>query len=103
MFKPFRSGHGIAMGIMVLFSIGILLGVVSVFSNLAQLNLLSQAASGIRISVADASANDARQQAIGVLQLLVSIVASILFLIWIYRANENLRPLGANNLEFTPG
>ena len=35
--------------------------------------------------------------------IVVSIVTSIAFLIWIYRAHKNLPALGARNLQYSPG
>lgn len=48
-------------------------------------------------------ANDARQQGLGILTLLCYFVTVIVFGMWIYRANRNVRGFGATGLTYTPG
>jgi hypothetical protein len=79
--------------------ISLVLGVISLLSDFAQFNL---AASG-SITKEAAQANDARQQIIGIVQLLAFIVTGVAFLMWIYRANLNVRGFGAGEMKFTPG
>ena len=50
-----------------------------------------------------ASANDARQGIVGILQALTLITSGVLILMWIYRANFNAHRLGADRMEFSPG
>jgi heme/copper-type cytochrome/quinol oxidase subunit 2 len=40
---------------------------------------------------------------LGIVEGLVTLVALVAFFVWFYRANKNLRALGATELSFTPG
>ncbi len=82
--------------IMLWISLGV--SVISMLSNLNQMNLLSGS-----FSQAEAEANDAQQQIIGVLYLVIVIVSGITFLSWTYCANANCHSFGALGMEFTPG
>jgi hypothetical protein len=67
-----------------------------------QIELAERAQHG-GIEQAEALANDARQQLLLLANAISSIVCIILFLMWVYRTNRNLRPLGVRGIEFTPG
>jgi hypothetical protein len=101
--KPFESGHTRALFVMIFLAAGILLNVVSIFSDFMQISMLSAVAAGRTISAEEADVNDSRQALIAIVQVLGYIVTAIGFLIWIHRAHRNLPALGAKNLEFTPG
>jgi len=75
------------------------LGIISILSDFAQLNLLKSA----YITNAAAEANDKRQQVIGIIFIIAYIATGITFLKWIYRANLNVRGFGVQGLKFTPG
>ena len=79
--------------------IGSGLAAAALFSEFAQLNLLSSR----NFTPEEAGANDFRQGAIAVAQVAVFIVTGIAFLMWIYRANVNCRGFGAKDLKFTAG
>jgi hypothetical protein len=79
--------------------ISLVVGVISLFSDFAQLSLASSGS----ISTAAAESNDARQQMIGIVVMLTFIVTGIAFLKWIHRANLNSRGFGATDMKFTPG
>jgi len=74
------------------------LSIISLLSDFMQLNLL-----GGSFSQAEAEANDARQQVIGVLLLVSFIIMGITFLKWMYRANSNCHGFGPQDMQFTPG
>jgi len=40
---------------------------------------------------------------VGLISFPIRIATIVVFLVWMYRANNNLRPLGASYLEFSPG
>src|SRR5262245_16484676 len=80
----------------------LLLSVAESFSGLLQLGLLSRAA-GAGISQAEAAANDARQQVVGVLQVVVFLATGVAFLAWFHRAHKNLMALGGRDFKYTPG
>lgn len=71
-------------------------------SCLLQLNLLEKARSGLPITIVEAQANDDRQKALLGVQMLLMIATAIALLMWMHRANRNLRALGASNLNFSP-
>jgi len=81
----------------------IVLDVAAVFSDLAQAELINRAIMGQAVTEAEAAANDNRQAAIGAGQTALYIAYLVVFLMWIYRANKNLRSLRAAGLSFTPG
>jgi hypothetical protein len=85
----------------------IIIGVIAVFSNALQLQLLSDFKRGVYSSeallTAAAGANDKRQQIVGLCQIVIGVTTMILFAMWIYRANFNSRALGARNMKFSPG
>ena len=49
------------------------------------------------------SASHLRQLVVSVVGIVLAIVCGILILIWIHRANRNVRQLGAEDMQFTPG
>jgi hypothetical protein len=80
----------------------VVLDAVGIAAGLLQFGLLTRAATG-GISDAEAAANDARQQIIGILALLVYLGTVVSFLVWFYRVHRNLPALGARDLKYTPG
>ena len=99
---PFVSGHRRAMWTISLLSLGILADLGGVGSTLLQVDLLERAAA-VGIDESEATANDSRQMAIGLIQSVVYIAGSIAFLMWIHRAYRNLPSLGAKSLNHSPG
>jgi hypothetical protein len=79
----------------------LVLSVAGAFSSLLQMGLLARAASG-GISEVDAAANDARQQVVGVLQVVLHLATAVAFLAWFHRAHKNLTALGGRDLKYTP-
>jgi hypothetical protein len=78
------------------------LTVVGVWSGVLQVQLLSRAAAG-GISHAEVTANDSRQQFIGLLQFVLFLGTAVAFLVWFRAAHRNLTALGCRNLKYTPG
>lgn len=87
----------------IMLSVVVFVDVIAVTSDLAELTLISRVTRGEVVSLAEANTNDKRQQAIGILQLALLIPTGTTYLLWIYRANENLQALGAKDIRFTPG
>jgi hypothetical protein len=85
----------------------IVLSIIAVLSGLLEYNVLTALNDGTYASEAEATAageaNDLRQGIVGMGQLLVAVVSGIWILRWIYRANVNVRELGATGMEFSPG
>jgi len=80
---------------------------VAISSDLLEYQLFSDFKSGVYASreaaVAAAAASDSRQAVVAIIQFATFIVAGILILKWIHRANYNARQLGATDMTFTPG
>lgn len=55
------------------------------------------------VSAGQASAADARVDALGVLSGFIGLAVVVLWLLWQYRAHKNLRGLGVANLRYRPG
>ena len=53
--------------------------------------------------MAEATASDNRQAAIGSIYLVLFVLTAILFLMWIHRAHRNLPSLGSSSLKYSPG
>ncbi len=85
----------------------ILMAVVAIASNLMEYQLLSDFQNGSYANeeeaTADAEASDQRQLAIGIAYVLIFIIGGFLILKWIYRANYNVRQLGAEGMKFSSG
>jgi Domain of unknown function (DUF4328) len=83
------------------------LAAVAIVSDGLERKLLSDIAQGVYngqhvlIDLADAS--DARQRAIGIVQIASFILSVIVIGRWTYKANEGARALGASGMTFTPG
>lgn len=101
--KPFASGHTRARWVLILLAVVILLDLVAIGSDYAQINLLSRAMEGETITIAEAEANDSRQAGIAGLQMMTLLVTAVLFLMWIHRSHRNLPALGAHDLKYSPG
>lgn len=84
----------------------ILLFVVATISGLLEMKLLNDVDTGNfnSLTIEDqAMANDLRQQFIGILQLSMFLITSIVFLRWVYFSNANSRSFGTLGMKFTPG
>lgn len=81
----------------------IVVDLVAVASDYAEIGLLKRAIWGLTVTEAEALANDQRQAVVGLIQLLVFIFTVTSYLMWIHRAHRNLPSLGARGLRFTPG
>ncbi|WP_162910622.1 DUF4328 domain-containing protein [Hymenobacter oligotrophus] len=78
--------------------------VAALVSSGLQYRLLQHALAGIEILPAAADANDDRQQLVGGLQLVLTLLAFIGFISWFARAYDNLRRIpGAPEPAYSPG
>ena len=85
----------------------LVVALIAVVSQFFEINLLQRIANGSFVSeevlMAEANANDLRQQGIAILYLLVFAVAGIASLIWTYRAAVNSRYLEEQPPRISPG
>lgn len=103
--KPFISAHGRAQLVVFLFIAYIAAALLSIASNLLQIDFLSGAAAGVAPSAESAESNDMRQAGVAVVHLLVFVALAVAFLLWLYRAADNMTALGnpASHVDYTPG
>lgn len=80
----------------------LVISLVGIFSGLLQLGLLEQAENG-DISEAQAAANDARQQMIGIVQVVLYLATAVAFLAWFHRVHKSLSHLGGREFKYSPG
>lgn len=95
------SAHWRARFLISLLLLSIILDMVAMTSDYFQARLLVQVKAGMDISESTIAANDNRQQVIGTLRWFIYVASALFFLIWIYRAYSNLKPLGAKNLKYS--
>ena len=100
---PFASGHSRAQWVSILLAIVVVLDVVAVVSDYMQIQLIQRVLRGETITMAEATANDSRQAAIGGIYFILFVITGILFCMWIHRAHRNLPSLGASGLKYSPG
>lgn len=95
----YRDSSGLARLLLFLLGTGVVLSALSMASSFMQLDLINRGG----FADAEAEANDLRERVLGVCQLALSLTTTVVFGIWIVRANRNVRALGAENLTYTPG
>ena len=82
--------------------IALAMNCISLVSSYFQYDLLQTAANGGEISAEDITSNDNREQAIGIIQLIIFVVSAITFIQWFRRAYFNLH-LRVNRLSHSEG
>lgn len=82
--------------------IALAMNCISLISSYFQYDLLQTAANGGEISTEYATSNDNREQAIGIIQIIVFAVSAITFIQWFRRAYFNLH-LRVNHLSHSEG
>src|SRR5207247_3641963 len=78
-----------------------LVDVVAIGAGGAEHSMLSRGLAALTVD--DLHAIDARNQAIGIAQVVVLALAAIAFLRWLHRAHRNVVELGATDLRCGPG
>lgn len=86
----------------ILIWIALAINIISLISSYFQYDLLQTVANGGTISTEYATSNDNREQAIGIIQIIVFVVSAITFIQWFRRAYFNLH-LRVNRLSHTEG
>ena len=81
----------------------LVLNVVALVSDVSYHDLIHRLVGGGDVSLADAQAADDRQFRIADAQLAVFALTALAFVVWFYRAYENLRALGVENLRWGTG
>ncbi|MCH9651487.1 MAG: DUF4328 domain-containing protein [Deltaproteobacteria bacterium] len=96
--NDFSDLSGLTKFLRILLFLGAAVALVAAFSSFLQLDLLGRDYSDV-----EADSNDSREQLIGILQTALYLLTVIVFGRWIYKANQNVRSLGATGLRMTPG
>jgi hypothetical protein len=93
-----------ARTLFVLFAVTLVLTVVALLSDWAELSLLGRIVEDpASVSPAEADASDQRQGLIALLQPLLYLGTVVAFLVWFRRAYRNLPAFGAESLRFSSG
>ncbi|MES2285947.1 MAG: DUF4328 domain-containing protein [Bacteroidota bacterium] len=100
---PIKSNLSRANTAKVVFYLLLTISIISFYSLFVQYQLLTDAKNGLGISQQAASANQMRQTVVAVVNSLLLFTSLIVFLMWVYRAYENLTNLKITSLNFTPG
>lgn len=107
--KQYRDPKSLYKWSKILILTSIVMHIIGVASGFMEYQLLTQILNADYAYISDeafeqmAESNDLREMIIGFVQILLFIVQGIVILMWIYRANKNLRALGATNMRFSPG
>lgn len=80
---------------------GAVVGVISMGSTWLEMDLLERAQRG-SVTIAEAEANDSRQQMIGLLEIVLHLVTIVVFAMFLVRSNKNARAVSGAPLEVTP-
>lgn len=99
MLKPNQKRSKIAI---TLIWVCLIVNLISLFSSYLQYELLTQLSNGVEISNYKLEQNDSREQLIGYVSLIVSIISAVTFIQWFRRAYFNLHSL-VPSLTFTEG
>ena len=105
-FANFKDPTLLTKTVLGLLIAGIALSVISWGCDLMELRLLKALQEGGEITEnfqGQLENSDTRQSIVGTLALALFIAQAISILMWIYRANDNARQLGAHDMQFTPG
>ncbi|MGD0309066.1 MAG: DUF4328 domain-containing protein [Acidobacteriota bacterium] len=95
----FREMTSMTKLLKILLGVSAAMAIVRLFSACLQFLLLA----GGTFSQAEGHANDSRQAVIALFGGTLYLVTAVVFGRWIYRANQNVRALGAQDMRFTPG
>jgi hypothetical protein len=99
--RPAISGR--AKAVIALLVVQLAVTIASALVTVVELGLLQRAQRGERVTFAEAEASDDRVAMVGVVWLVSWLVAGIVWLTWQHRAHRQLRQLGTQGLQFTPG
>lgn len=94
---------GVARPLIFLFWGILILMVCSFVFDFMEYNLLDRYLNGEFITTSEAEANDMRQWILGLIYILVYITASIVFLVWFYRAHKNLYRASVPDIKYKSG
>lgn len=101
--SQFISAHGRAQATVWLLMANVALNLISLLLNFYIVVLLPGTPAEDLLRLGEGSWIEVAQGINDLLGFLVYVATAVAFLMWLYRANKNLRPLGIVRPEFTPG
>ena len=107
--EQFKDPTSLTKWVKILLVISIIMHIIGVASGFMEYQLLKEIERGVYRYISDEAfdvivdKNDMREMLIGLTQFLLFIIQGIMILMWIFRANKNVRALGATNMRFSAG
>jgi hypothetical protein len=98
----YRSASARALWATLLFIAAIIADSIYILALVNQLQVLESAKFGAVVPTAQLERQDSYLRLLSAFDVSLSVSAGIMLLVWIYRANQNARALGAEDMEFTP-
>jgi hypothetical protein len=95
--------RGRAQAVTVVFVIMAVVCGVAVVSDWLEWQLMDRIIAGEEVTDAEATANDDRQGAIGLVQLALTIAAAVVFIRWMYGAYRNVELVAPGERRYSPG
>jgi Domain of unknown function (DUF4328) len=99
-YSPLR---GRAQAVTVVFAIIAVVCAGAVVSDWLEWRLMDRLIAGEPVTDAEATANDDRQRAIGLLQLALMVACAVVFIRWLYAAYRNLEVVAPAEKRYSPG
>jgi len=99
----YRSGSTLVLVITVILVALMLLHGMSIISSYLQIRLLEDIREGVEVPGERVDANDLRRLLIGVARTVLYLASVVPVAMWLFRANQNARALGARWMVFTSG
>jgi hypothetical protein len=99
----FVPAQGRALLAIVFLSAVMLACLISTGSTYLQIGLLERAGAGVAIARDELVRNIVRQTLVGLFSLTMYVISGATFIVWLHRASKNLRALGNNHVEYSPG
>src|SRR5262245_15497195 len=98
----YRSASTRALWATLFFIAAIIAGSIYILALVNQLQVLESAKLGVVVPTAQLERQDSYLRLLSAFDVSLSVFAGIMLLVWVYRANQNARALGAEDMEFTP-
>jgi hypothetical protein len=99
----FHPTNNITVILTIIFTLNILMGIISIFVLYSEIHLLTQGIQGNTITLEQLKSYETQEMLIYIVNILLFFVTAIFFLVWIYRTSKNLISLGITNLKHSPG
>jgi hypothetical protein len=99
----YRSAHQLAMWLVAALGTLAVVAAITIPFRAIHIGLIHRVEHLAPVSESEVRASTDRLNAMGVVEAILMLVIVVLWLFWQYRAQSNLRALGAENLRYTPG